>query len=301
MKFLCLGHAAYDITFQTESYPQENTKTRLSSTVSCGGGPASNAAYLLGKWNSDVSFSGLVGNDYYGKKIKEEFEQIGVDTTYLELSDLSNTMLGFIIANTNNGSRTILSSKDKDPLTLSHAPEGKYDVILLDGEELTASKQVLEENQEALKIIDAGSYRESTVLLCPLVDYVVCSHDFAENYCKMRMDYDNMETIIPIYEKLKQDFQNHIIITLEAKGAFTEIDGNYKIIPSISVPCVDSTGAGDIFHGAFTYFLAHSYPLEKTIRLANIAGALSVRKLGGRFSMPDLEEVIEVERQNDVS
>ncbi len=301
MRFLCLGHAAYDITFQTDHYPEENTKTRLTSTASCGGGPASNAAYLLGKWGCDVSFSGLVGNDYYGKKIEEEFQQIGVDTTFLEKADLSNTMIGFIIANTKNGSRTILSAKDKDPLTLSKKPTGRYDVILLDGEEKDVAEAVLKENPEAIKIIDAGSYRESTVSLCPLVDYVVCSHDFAENYTQSKMDYQKLETILPIYEKLKADFKNRIIITLEAKGAFTEIDGTYKIIPSISVPCVDSTGAGDIFHGAFTYFLAHGYPLEKTIRLANIAGALSVQKLGGRFSMPELQEVIERDREENVS
>lgn len=301
MKFLCLGHAAYDITFQTDHYPEENTKTRLDSTASCGGGPASNAAYLLAKWGCDVSFAGLVGDDYYGREIQKEFQEIGVDITYLELSNLSNTMLGFIIANTENGSRTILSRKDKNPVFLSKIPEGQYDVILLDGEEEACAKKVLENNKDAITIIDAGSYRESTLALCPLVKYVVCSHDFAENCTNRKMHYDDLETIIPIYEELKKKFQNYVIITLEGKGSFTEINGEYQIIPSISVPVVDSTGAGDIFHGAFTYFLAHGYSLDRTMRLSNIAGALSVSKLGGRFSMPTLEEVIRKEEETSVS
>ncbi len=297
MKYLCLGHASYDITFQMEGYPEENTKTRLDSTIGCGGGPASNAAYLLGKWGTDVSFAGLLGNDFYGKKIQKEFQDAGVDTSYLELSDLSNTMLAFIIANTKNGSRTILSSKDKNPLALSLCPEEKYDVILLDGEEEEMAKKVLERNKEALTIIDAGSARPSTISLCYCVQYVVCSHDFAEDVTHMKMNYEDINTIIPIHKVLQEMFQNEVLITLEGKGTFLKQGEDYKIIPSIPVKVLDSTGAGDIFHGAFAYFLSHGVALEKTVRLANIAGALSVLKLGGRFSMPTLEEVLETERQ----
>ena len=299
MKFLCLGHASYDITFQTDHYPKENTKTRLKSTASCGGGPASNAAYLLAKWGCDVSFSGMIGSDYYGKKIVKEFKEIGVDITYLEQSNLVHTMLGFIIANTKNGSRTILSALDKNEQKMTVEPLDKYDVILVDGEEPEIAKKVLERNKEALTILDAGSLRESTVFLCPLVRYVVCSHDFAEDYTKKKIDYSNIDSILSIYHQLKNDFQNEIIITLESHGAFAKIGDEYKIIPSISVPLVDSTGAGDIFHGALTYFLAMGYPLIKAIRLSNIAGALSVTKLGSRFSMPSLEDVLKTDEGNN--
>ncbi len=301
MKYLCLGHAAYDITFQTDQYPEENSKTRVTTTVACGGGPASNAAYLLAKWGCDVAFAGLVGNDFYGKKIEKEFQTVGVDTTYLEFSDLSNTMLAFIIANKQNGTRTILTAKDKNSLFLTHIPASSYDFILLDGEEEKAAREVLKNNPTAISILDAGSYRPSTVSLCPLVNYVVCSHDFAENYTHQKMDYEDINTIIPIYNTLKKDFQTQILITLEEKGTFMECNGVYKIIPSIPVKAVDSTGAGDLFHGSFLYFLSKDFPLEKVVRLANITGALSVTKLGGRYSIPSLEEVLLKERESHVS
>ena len=55
---------------------------------------------------------------------------------------------------------------------------------------------------------------------------------------------------------------------------------------------LDSTGAGDIFHGAITYFIANGFSLKASILLSNITGALSVRKIGSRYSVPDLDEVI---------
>ena len=63
-------------------------------------------------------------------------------------------------------------------------------------------------------------------------------------------------------------------------------------MPSIKINSIDSTGAGDIFHGAFVYCISKNYDIEKTIKISNIAGALSTKKIGTRNSMPDLEKVM---------
>ena len=60
---------------------------------------------------------------------------------------------------------------------------------------------------------------------------------------------------------------------------------------SLKVDAIDSTGAGDIFHGAFVYCLANNFDLEKTMRFSNITGAISVETIGSRFSIPELEVV----------
>ena len=145
---------------------------------------------------------------------------------------------------------------------------------------------------EAKKIIDAGSLRENTIELAKMVDYVVCSHDFAEQYTKSKIDFNDMKTLIDIYDKLKREFKNNIIITLEDKGCFTYDDG-YKMVPSIKVEAVDTTGAGDIYHGAFTYCVAHDYDILTTMKISNITGALSITRMGGRNSIFPLEEIMD--------
>ena len=111
---MCLGQSAYDITLPLDHYPVENKKVRVEGKVECGGGSASNCAYLLAKWGLDTYFSGIIGNDHYGSQIKKEYESIGVNTKYLEVSDKFHTTSSYIIANTDIGSRTILTSRDKD-------------------------------------------------------------------------------------------------------------------------------------------------------------------------------------------
>ncbi len=294
MKILCVGHLTFDTTVPVNEFPCENEKYHIDKKIDCGGGPASNAGYLLKLWGEDVSVAGVVGDDFQGHFVKEEFDKIGVNTDYLEMVPNMKTDSSYIIANISNGSRTILTfTGDRKSHPCSKVINDKYDCIVLDGEDAELGKKVIENNPGAIKILDAGNLREGTVMLSYLVDYLVCSHDYAEDYTNMKMDYSDINSIIKIYEKMKESYNNKIIITLESKGCFYEENGEYKIVPSIKINPVDSTGAGDIFHGAFTYFLANGYPLKDVLRLANITGALSVEKLGSRYSMAKKEEVLE--------
>ena len=292
MKAICVGHSTYDTTLPMDAYPIENFKYRIENHIECGGGPASNGAYLLAKWGIETTICSVIGDDYYGERIIDEFKKIGANTKYLEKRKNYQTSSSFIIANMSNGLRTIITSK-KDPIKkLDNIITDKADLILIDGEHPETALEVLNNNPDALSVIDAGRLTEDTLKLGKKVKYLVCSKEFAERFSKKKIDISNLNSLIEVYNELKIYFQNTVIITLEAAGSFTQIDGKYKIIPSIKVIAKDSTGAGDIFHGAITYFLGNGYPLEKAIHYASITSAISVTKIGSRFSIPKLEEVL---------
>ena len=297
MKALALGHSTFDITLVTDFYPEENLKYRLGNNISCGGGPASNGGYLMAKWGLDTSIAGVVGNDYYGKLVKEDFKKVGANTKYLELVDGHSTDSSYIIANTSNGSRTILTSRDGMVFdSLNNNPNEKYDIILIDGEHYKSCEYVLKNNMNAISVLDAGRLNDKTRRLGRLVTYLVCSHDFAEEFSGISLEKKDIKKLKKVYEMLRDYFKTNIIITLEASGSFTKINNKYKIIPSIKVKAVDATGAGDIFHGAFAYFISNGYNLEDAIRLSSITGAISVTRIGSRNSIPTLKEVLEYDK-----
>jgi len=293
MKVICIGQAAYDITLPVDSFPKENKKIRITNKVECGGGSALNCAYLLAKWGQDVYFVGMVGDDYHGGKIQESLEGIGVNTKYLQISNKYKTTSSYIIANVSIGTRTILTKKDADLVIDNIEFSDEFDVILLDGYEKNVALKAIEENPKAIKILDAGSLKEATVELAKVVDYVVCSRDFAESFSKVPINYGNLQTVVDAYKILDSSFKGKIIITLEDRGCFVYENG-FKLIPTLPMKAVDTTGAGDIFHGAFTYAIANGYDIIKALQISNITGALSVRHIGGQNSVPELEEVIEV-------
>ena len=292
MKVVCVGHSTFDTTLPMKEYPTENIKYRLDHHIECGGGPASNGAYLLAKWGMDTSIASVVGDDYYGECVIKDFQKVGADITYLEKMPNHMTTSSYIIANMSNGSRTILSSKDEAVRKLSRDVDIMADVILIDGEHPETAHEVLDKNPSAISVIDAGRFNEDTVALGKKVSYLVCSKDFAEEFTNKKIDVNDISSIDVVYRELKDYFKNTVVITLEATGSYTEIDGEAQIIPSISVKALDSTGAGDIFHGAFTYFIANGYSLLDTIKFSSITSAISVTRIGSRFSIPLLDEVI---------
>ena len=293
MKAICVGHSTYDTTLPIDGYPKENTKYRIETHVECGGGPAANGAYLLAKWGVETIIVSVVGDDDFGNKIVRDFQNIGANTKYLEQKKGHETSNSIIIANMKNGSRTIITSK-KDPIRkLNHTIKEKADVILVDGEHPETALEVLENNKEAISILDAGRLTDDNLKIGKKVTYVICSKDFAEKFTKKKIDTKELNKLEKIHQELVDYFKTNVIITLESAGTFTKINDKYERIPSIRVKSLDSTGAGDIFHGAFAYFIGHNYSLKTAIRLAAITGGISVTRIGSRYSIPSLEEVIE--------
>lgn len=289
-RVLCIGNASYDVTFCMDSFPVENKKYRVPERVEGGGGPAASAAYLLGKWGIETYFSGVVGDDNYGRKIESELRSANVNTSFMEFDKNNDTTLSFIVVNNSKGSRTVFANRDSD-IKYNTNISIKPDYILIDGQEYETSIKMINDYPDAISIIDAGRNIPNVVDLAKRVNYVVCSRDFAESYTGITIDYNDANSIRNIYNKMSADFKN-VVITLEERGSLYKDGNNIILMPSIKVNVKDSTGAGDYFHGAFVYCLINGFDMSKTIKISNITGALSTTKVGARNSAPNLEDVM---------
>lgn len=295
MKVLCIGHTSYDITCPVDDYPVENTKYRLMEKVSAGGGPASNAAFLLGKWGVDTIIQTVVGSDDFGEKIKKEFQSVGVKTEYIETSYEKETSLSFILINKKNGTRTVFNVAGEQTPIKKLQYDFTPDVIFTDGHDYGAAQNAMTKYPNAIRILDAGRVTQELLELCKYMNHIVCSKGFAETVAGAKFDFENPNTLVQIYSKLQAKFPHaNIVVTLEEKGALYMANNQIKIMPGLKIDDVkDTTGAGDIFHGAFTYGIVNNFDMEKIITLANIAGGLSTKTLGSRLSVPPLSEVLD--------
>jgi sugar/nucleoside kinase (ribokinase family) len=237
----------------------------------------------------EVYFAGVVGNDEYGKRIKEEFESVNVNTKYLEFSNEFSTTNSFIVVNRENGSRTSFAHRNKKMAMKEIELDFEPDIILFDGQEVDMTNKLLDRYPNAISIIDAGRPTEDIIKLAKRVNYLVCSKEFSENVSNIKINNDG--DYLKVYNYMKNEFKNEVIITLEEKGCLYLYEDKIKIMPSLKVEAVDTTGAGDIFHGAFTYCIANNFSLEKTLKIANITGALSVTKIGSKNSIPEKEDI----------
>ena len=254
MKIIWIGEATCDITLPVSKPLSKDSKIKIDKQYKTYGGSAYNAASLLSKWGKEVYFAGAVGKDFYGSEIVKNSKSKNINNKYLKvLSDPTfNTPVSYIISNASEGDRSVVTVRSKITNNLDLDIEESFDIIY----------------------IDAGNVTKDVIELAKLSDYVICSKEFVSEYTNVEINPSNMNTILNSYEILKEKLDKDTIITLGEAGSFTYFNG-YKLIPSIPVNVVDTTGAGDIYHAAFTYFISSGYNVTDSMRRSNVTAALS--------------------------
>jgi sugar/nucleoside kinase (ribokinase family) len=299
---LCVGHACYDIIFPVQDFPRENFKYTISATEESPGGPACNGASLLGKWGVSCSLAALMGEDIYADLIIREMAGWGVDTSLIQKRAGHVTPLSCIIANGGSGSRTIINRRNTQArLSLGEEDfrrrfSGPPAVLLFDGHEPEASFAAMRAFPGALTILDAGSLREGTDALSREVDYCIVSEVFAREAAGFTGDEESGAAALG---ELSRRGARHAAITLGEQGGCYLEAGSSASAPEQArryapypAKAIDSTAAGDIFHGAFAYALLKGYDFPGALDFSAVAAGLSVERRGGRASIPELTEVL---------
>jgi len=280
---LCVGHASYDITMAVTSHPKADEKMLAEAMDLAGGGPAANAALCVARLEGQSGFCGYLGNDVFGQMHAEELIAAGVDISNLVRGDMPSPV-SQILAKA-DGSRSVVNFKADTAHLPPHAVviTGYPKVMLFDGHEPLLSLPLcrLAKENGVLTLLDAGSLHQGTELIAGEVDYLVVSEKFARQYCETDDMHQALHCLSGILDK------QHVVITLGERGLLWSHDGQAGVMPALAVDVVDSTGAGDAFHGAFALGLARGMGWFELLHFASAAGALTCTKLGARSALPD--------------
>jgi ribokinase len=139
-------------------------------------------------------------------------------------------------------------------------------------------------------MIDAGRLRAGMLDIAGLCDYIVASEEFAKE-----LGYDGDAG--RFRELLRQRSFGLTTITLGKKGSVTFHGCETIAVPAYDIEEVDTTGAGDVFHGGYIFGLLMRWDIISTIRFASALAAMKCRKVGGRAGIPGLQEVAQFMRE----
>ena len=290
---LCVGHASYDVSLFVTKFPVENSKTETGRMLEAGGGPAANAAYLLARWGASSGFAGLMGDDYYGRRIASEFESVGVDIS------LAETRPGI--------HHQFLSSWSTSGMAVEPLLTGKPQALFFDWTWKPCAgiprASCFLTGMKRKRHWRPRRHFPKPFRFWTRVRTVRARHSWPAKWNIWRpqerfalqatgmTDLTDESQRRACVEQLRQRYRNKIIITLGESGLIADAGGGYVHLPAFPALAVDTTAAGDIFHGALAYGLARGMEFEETLRLASMAASLSVRVPGGRGSIPSLAEV----------
>lgn len=281
-----------------------------------GGAPA-NVAVTISKLGGNAVFAGKVGKDVFGKFLKSILDENGVDTSMLIEDKNSNTTLAFVSLSS-NGERDFIFNRGADELhqynEIDQETVNACKILhfgsataLLGGPSKETYIKLMRNSKKSEKFIsfdpnfrsDLWKGREDEFIeiskeCIKLADFVKVS----DQEIKLISSQEDLNKGLEVLHGLGAGV---IAVTLGKDGTLISDGKSYKIVESIKIKSIDSTGAGDAFVGAFLYQLALStnpkmamkdfHKLQDITSFANKVGAIVCTKLGAISAIPTYNEV----------
>lgn len=290
MKVLGIGEIILDIISLIPSFPVEGTKIDCSEIDYSLGGLVPSALILLSRLGIDCSLIGPLGNDNFGQKIREKLkeENISVFPIFQGL-----TRVHTVLINSQTASRTIIKNKlqrkvAKDiPLELIRSA----DLIIIDRHESKAFNEILLKKKKSTKIVidPSAEISKETLKMIKFADFPILPIEFL---LKLKREDLFLKKLVELYKVT----QKEVLITLGEKGCLIYNGKKIDFLPAYDVKITDTSGAGDIFRGAFSFGILNNWDIKKCASFANKVAALQCSKLGNSAAIPTKQEIAEFEK-----
>jgi sulfofructose kinase len=256
-----------------------------------GGGPVGTALATLARLGAKAGYMGVLGDDREGHWLRDLFVKEGVDISRLRISAGVGTNVCLLLVEQATARRAILCHPRVEATALALGEADRVAIqsaraLHLDGQFLPAAIQAARWARLAgVKVCFDGNHpRPGLDELLPLVDWLVVAEPFPEA---------NTGRADPgaAARALLAHGAEALVVTHGERGCEVWAAGDHFKAPGFSVQAVDTTGAGDAFHGAFLYAMLQNWDLRRAADFANAVAAINCRTLGGRRGLPALDQV----------
>jgi sulfofructose kinase len=285
---ICLGLSAFDVTWEVEALPSGGGKTRALDLREGGGGMAANAAVAAATLGAQVQFWGRAGQDSAGRAMHDALAARGVDVSGFRLFDGARSSVSGIIVDA-QGERAIVNFRGAglpgDPGWLPLDRVAQADAVLADPRWPEGALAMFGAARAAgVPTVLDGDVADAEVFdaLLPLVDCAVFSEPGLAGYATQTGDVEARLRFA------RSRGCTLAAVTLGERGVvWTDATGTHRL-PALAVDAVDTTGAGDVFHGAFAFALGAHVSVREAFEFSSVVAALKCLHAGGREGVPDL-------------
>jgi len=290
VSIICVGIAVLDEIFAVAEIPARPGKYFANDYRSIGGGPASTAAVAAAAMGADTALWARVGEDGTGDRIIAELAGFGVDAGQVRRVAGARSGLSAVVVDAAGERLTINFADpalDTDPAWLPLAGVKEADAVLCDCRWPAGAEAVLRRARAdgRIAVLDGDTTPDAAVKgLAPLASHVAFSQGGLQQFSGVA----DPETGLCIAE---QRLEGWLCVTLGADGCMVIEDGVIQLVPGFRVEAIDTTGAGDVFHGAFAVALAERRTEMDAVRFAGAAAALKCTRFGGRSGIPGRSQV----------
>ena len=286
-----IGVCTVDHLVTVPRMPHQNENMTALNYDRQPGGLASIALIAAARLGARARIIARIGDDDAGAYIHRVLRDEGIDVAQLLVEPGSESHMSVILVHEASGDRSIITrpptGKPVSPQEFSREDITAARVLFVDTlneATLQAARWAKEAGMKVL--LDPGlSYAK----IKPLLEYV--DVPIVPEYWARELMPDRSPMFVA--ERLHDEGAEIAVVTLGERGAVVVWDGGAEEAPAFPVDVVDTTGAGDAYHGAFLYALLQDWDVPRMARFASAVGGMNCRAMGGRNALPTLAEVEE--------
>ena len=290
-RILCVGALTHDTVFRMPHLPGGAGKFLPLDMIDVMSGMAANAATAIARLGGDVALWASVGDDDTGKNLVAAMQAEAIDCSLVRQVANARSAAAVVLVDP-QGERMIVPyyapALLRDPIAPAGISRGEFRAVMTDVRWPDAAAQALDAARHAgiYGVLDADvAAREILDLLAPLASHIVASRAGAALLT-------GQPDAAAAAASLAATFASEIVVTAGEQGCYwvDRAAGELRYIAAPHVGVVDTTAAGDVFHGAYTCGLVEGKSGNELLRFASAAAALKCTRFGGRLGAPNRAE-----------
>jgi sulfofructose kinase len=289
-----VGLNATDTLILLPHFPAYAGKIAFDEEILSPGGQVASAMVTCARLGLRVKYIGTVGDDERGRVQVASLRETGINLDDVEVRPGCPNQTAYILIDRSTGERTVLWRRDDglrlDPSFITPEKISCARLLHIDGHDTPAVERAarLARERDIPVTVDVDSVYHGFDRVLPLVDYLIASSEFPTQWTSERDPFKALEL-------MQNEYGIRVAaMTLGAHGALARSDGRFVYSPAFVVNCVDTTGAGDVFHGAFCYAVLRGMSLRESLDFSNAMAALNCTAIGARGGIRGPEEVKEL-------
>lgn len=266
---------------RVDKFPEAGTKVQASDFLFTSGGQAGNAAVAVARLGGVVSFAGPLGSpeDEFASRIVDSFARENIDCSAAVRVPGATSSVSLILLDA-AGEKMIATRRDRGlSSVLPQNPDrmvAAVDAVLLDNRYSDFVTPICRaaELRGIPRVLDLDRATKGNDLLLQASSHVIASAEALR-------DSTGLRNLLDALKKLGEGFDGFLAFTDGPDGVYWLDQGSVRHLPAFKVKAVDTLGAGDVFHGAFTFRLVENGDLVDAMRFAAAAAAIKCTRFGG--------------------
>jgi len=277
-----VGLNATDTMILIPHFPAYGGKVPFLGEVLSPGGQVASAVVCCAKLGLRTKYIGTIGDDERGRIQWESLQGTGVNLDHVQRRENTPNQSAYILIDQTTGERTVFWSRPDglriDPAEITPDQITCAGLLHIDGHDTPAVAHAARiARQHGIPVtVDVDTIYKGFEHVLPNVDYLITSSEFPERWTGEADPFKALTLLQDSYG------MRVAAMTLGAHGALARSQGRFFYSPAFVVNCLDTTGAGDVFHGAFCYSVVKGFSLGDALEFSNAMAALNCTAMGAR-------------------